>query len=103
MGAESRFVRLYGLQVEDAARYREYRAGMTPILQRHGGRFGYDFVVAETLRSETAEPINRVFTLVFPTREASRALFEDPEYLRVRRAFFEPAVGAVTVLAEFES
>jgi len=103
MGAERNFVRLRGLQVDDAEKYRSYRARVSPILERYGGRFGYDFIVAETLRSETDKPINRVFTLVFPTRAAADLLFADPEYVRVRREFFDPAVSAVTTLAEFES
>ena len=42
-------VRIYGLQVDDPALYRRYRDGMTPILHRFGGAFGYDFAVAEVL------------------------------------------------------
>jgi uncharacterized protein (DUF1330 family) len=102
MAANAKYVRVVGLQVNDAELYRRYRAGMTPILERHGGHFGYDFVVADVLTSESDQPINRVFTLVFPTRAASQRMFADSDYLRVRGAFFEAAVSAVTILAEFE-
>lgn len=101
MAAEGRHTTLVGLEVVDDEGYRRYRAGMTPILERFGGRFGYDFVIAEVLRSEVAEPINRVFTLVFPDREVMAAFFADPDYRRVRAEHFESSVGHVTRIAEF--
>src|SRR5690242_11847179 len=61
----TRHVRLFGLDVKDEFGYRRYREGMTPILKSYGGSFGYDFVVSQVLKSETAAPINRVFTVVF--------------------------------------
>jgi uncharacterized protein (DUF1330 family) len=101
MAAERGFTMLVGLEVIDQDGYARYRAAMTPILERYGGRFGYDFVIAEVLRSEVAEPINRVFTLVFPDRATMAAFFEDPEYRGVRARHFESAVGHVTRIAEF--
>jgi uncharacterized protein (DUF1330 family) len=102
MAAEPRYVRVMGLQVDDAEAYRLYRAGMTPILQRFGGAFGYDFVLAEVLKSESDKPINRVFTLKFPSRTAAERFFADAEYLVVRQAHFERAVSAITQIAAFE-
>lgn len=102
MAGETRFVSVWALQVDDEASYQRYRAGMTPILHRHGGGFGYDFAVARVLASETARPINRVFTMVFPDRAASDRLFADPVYLEVRRTWFEPAVSAVTAIGAFD-
>ena len=92
---------LIGLKIGDPEGYRRYREAMTPILERHGGRFGYDFVVAEVLRSEVDAPIDRVFTMVFPSREVRSAFFADPSYRRVRETWFEPSVLHVTQLAEF--
>jgi len=100
--APTRFVYAFGLQVGDDASYQRYRAGMTPILHRHGGGFGYDFVVARVLASETERPINRVFTIAFPDRATADRFFADPTYLEVRRAWFEPAVTAVTLIASFD-
>lgn len=101
MAAEQRYVMLMGLLVVDAERYRRYRAGMTPILQRYGGGFGYDFAVSEVLKSESQKPINRVFTIMFPSSEIAQSFFGDPEYLAVRSALFEGAVAAVSTLATF--
>lgn len=101
MADSSSYVRLVGLQVDDAELYGKYRAHMQPILERHGGRFGHDFSVDRVLKSESDKPINRVFIQVFPSREASQRMFAAAEYLRVRREYFDPAVSAITTLAEF--
>lgn len=100
--APARYTSLLGLQIDDAAAYQRYRAGMTPILHRHGGRFGYDFEVARLLAAEAGRPINRVFTLSFPDRASAARFYADPEYVEVRRAWFEPAVSAITVIARFD-
>lgn len=102
MAGDTRFVQLYGLQVDDDAAYQRYRAAMTPVLHRHGGRFGYDFVIARVLASETERSINRVFTIAFPDRATAERFFADPAYLEVRRTWFEPAVSAVTMIGSFE-
>ncbi|MBM3759399.1 MAG: DUF1330 domain-containing protein [Acidobacteria bacterium] len=91
-----------GLHVIDEAAYAEYRAGMTPLLQREGGGFRYDFQVAQTLKNEEGREINRVFVLMFPNRRAKERFFADTEYLAVREKWFEPSVAAVTILAEYE-
>jgi uncharacterized protein (DUF1330 family) len=101
MAADSRYVLLLGFEVDDAETYRRYREGMTPILHSHGGDFGYDFVVERVLKSESGKPINRVFTLMFPSAETAARFFEDAAYVRVRAALFERSVSAVTTLATF--
>jgi uncharacterized protein (DUF1330 family) len=103
MAAEpTRHVRAYGIQIEDAAGYRRYREGMTPILHRHGGAFAYDLAVARVLASESDHRIDRVFTIAFPDRAAADRFFADPEYLAVRRTWFEPSVAAITAIAAFD-
>ncbi len=93
---------LVGLHVTDEAGYQRYRAGMIPLLEACGGRFRYDFRVNEVLRSESAEPINRVFVIAFPSADAMRSFFRDPKYLAIRKQHFEPAVKAITRIAEYE-
>ncbi len=93
---------LVGLEVTDEAAYQKYREGMLPILARYGGGFRYDFRIAETLKSEVDAKINRLFMIHFPDRASKDGFFGDAEYLAVRREFFEPAVAAVTILAEYE-
>ena len=103
MAAEqTRHVNLVGLEVTDDAGYAAYRAGMTPLLARYGGRFGYDFVVSEVRASETRGAINRVFTILFPDRASNTAFFADPAYLAVRRAHFTAAVRNVVIIARYD-
>lgn len=101
-GDATRHVLVFGLHIADDALYRRYREGMLPILQRFGGAFGYDFVVSRVLASATDRPINRVFTMWSPARGRASGFFADPSYLAVRRAWFEPAVAAVTRIAAFD-
>jgi uncharacterized protein (DUF1330 family) len=95
------FDRVVGLQVKDEASYVRYREGMLPILARYGGAFRYDLRVSEVLKAEAGQPINRLFVLRFPDKEAQTAFFADPAYLAVREACFKPAVAAVSVIGEY--
>jgi uncharacterized protein (DUF1330 family) len=79
---------LVGLKVTDDAAYARYRAAITPILHRFGGGFRYDFKVAEVVHTAAQAPINRVFTIRFADRAS-------------KDAFFEGAVAATTILAEY--
>ena len=92
---------LVGLNVTDDEAYRSYRAGMTPLLEGIGGGFGYDFKISEVLRSETEAPINRLFTIYFPSEDAMQAFFENANYGEIKRRFFEGAVTDTTILAEY--
>ena len=93
---------LIGLNVVDEQGYQAYRDAMTPILQAHGGGFGHDFRISETLRSTVHHPVNRVFTIHFPDDSAMDAFFQHEEYRRIRALHFEPAVSHLTVLATYE-
>lgn len=96
------FELLVGLYVVDEDGYQKYREGMLPLLKACGGYFRYDFAVSKVLKGEAQHPINRVFVVVYPDRDAQVRLFKDPAYLRVRNAFFTPSVAGVTRLAEYE-
>ena len=96
------FERCVGLEVADEVLYRQYRDGMTPILERYGGAFRYDFVIAKTLKSETPAVINRLFVTAFKDKATHDAFFADAEYQKVREMFFKPSVRNSTVLATYE-
>lgn len=92
---------LMALNVVDAELYSKYRAAMLPLLEAHGGRFGLDLWVAEVLRAPPEQkPFNRMFTIIFPSQERREAFFSNPEYLAVRKQFFEPSVAATTNLGQ---
>jgi uncharacterized protein (DUF1330 family) len=93
---------LMGLNVIDDAAYQAYREAMMPILEDHGGGFGYDFRVSEVLKSATDAPINRVFTIHFPDENSKNAFFSNAEYLEVRQRLFEAAVTESTMIAKYE-
>lgn len=95
------FETLVGLNVVDDEQYRAYRAAMTPILKSFGGGFGYDFRIAEVLKSESDAPMNRVFTIHFPDEDTMNAFFADGAYLEARQKHFLNAVTDVTVIAHY--
>lgn len=95
------FERLVGLQVTSEEGYKAYRAAMYPILQEHGGDFGYDFRVAEVLRNPSGHPINRVFTICFPDQAASEAFFSNERYLAVREQYLNGSVENITIIAAY--
>ncbi|MET0284795.1 MAG: DUF1330 domain-containing protein [Polyangiales bacterium] len=86
----------WGLQVDDADVYSEYRAAMKPILVRHEGEFILDLWVSEVLKGPA--PFNRVFTIRFPDQAHMEAFFAHPEYLAVKERFFTRSVSRVTEL-----
>jgi uncharacterized protein (DUF1330 family) len=97
------FQRIMGLDVTDDVEYQKYREAMEPILNSIGGAFGYDFKIAEVLRSKTDQPINRVFTIDFPSREVMDAFFERPDYLAIKALHLDGAIGSKTIIALHET
>ena len=93
---------LVGLNVVDDEAYQLYRDEMTPILNRYGGEFGYDFRVSEILKSRTEAPINRVFTICFPNEKAMNSFFSNEAYLKIKKIHFEKAVTDTTILATYQ-
>lgn len=92
---------LVGLKVTNDEIYQAYRDAMAPILAQYGGHFCYDFKVAEVLKAEQGEEINRVFTLNFPNEEKQNHFFSDEGYLSVKAKYFDQSVAAVHILAAF--
>lgn len=96
------FSRIMAMQILNDERYATYRENMTPIMSEYGGRFEYDFTIKETLKKCCDVEINRVFMMVFPSKQQSLEFFSDPRYKEVRKTYFEDSVGSVTQIAEFE-
>jgi uncharacterized protein (DUF1330 family) len=94
---------LVGLNVVDDVVYQSYRDEMAPILDAYGGGFGYDFRIAEVLRSQTEAPINRVFTIFFRDTDAKSSFFANADYVKIKQNYFDASVTATTVLAEYET
>ncbi|MEH6592916.1 MAG: DUF1330 domain-containing protein [Halioglobus sp.] len=94
---------LVGLNVLDDQMYQEYRDAMKPILAAFGGGFSYDFKVSEVLLSETSSEINRVFTINFPDSEKMESFFSNPEYIKVKKTYFEGSVGSTIIISNYEN
>lgn len=71
---------MVGLKVINDEVYQNYREAMKPILETFGGGFRYDFKIAETLKSETDDPINRVFAIYFSSEEMMEKFFSHEDY-----------------------
>ena len=92
---------LVGLHVIDDNVYQDYREKMTPILIEYGGGFGYDFRIADVLKSHTDNEINRVFTIYFSDKKAMQRFFSAESYRAIKTQFFESSVASTTVIAEY--
>jgi uncharacterized protein (DUF1330 family) len=91
-----------GLHVTNDEEYQKYREGMIPILNSFGGSFGFDFKIAEVLKSKTEDSINRVFTIDFPSKEVMEQFFSDPSYLEVKNKHFKNSVNSATTISMHE-
>jgi uncharacterized protein (DUF1330 family) len=101
-GDESMIETLMGLDVSDDDGYQAYRDAMSPLLERIGGGFRYDFTIAKTLRSSAGHEINRVFIIYFPNRQARDRFFDDEAYREIRGRLFETSVRDTTIIGEWE-
>ena len=94
---------LVGLEIKDNEIYQNYRDKMGPLLIRHGGGFRYDFKIAETLKSETDNKINRVFIIYFKNKQFMKNFFDNDEYRKIKVEYFESSVGDMTIISEYSS
>jgi len=93
---------LVGLNVKDEKIYQDYRKAMYPLLEKVGGGFRYDFVVAKTLKSQVSHDINRVFTIYFPNTEAKNSFFSNQEYKKIKEKYFDNSVSDTAFIAEYQ-
>lgn len=93
---------LVGLEVSDSHVYGQYRQAMKPILDSYGGGFGFDFTVSEVLLSQVEEPINRVFTINFPSQTAAESFFTDSHYLEIKAQYFAASVANTTIISSYQ-
>jgi uncharacterized protein (DUF1330 family) len=96
------FERVMGIHVVDDQEYQKYREAMEPILISMGGSFGFDFKIAEVIRSKTKDEINRVFTIEFPSQQKMEEFFSRPDYLEIKKQHLDRAVKSRTVIAMHE-
>ena len=73
---------LVGAKVVDEKEYQIYRNKMYPILQRFGGDFVTDLDISNVRKSPLAQPVNRVFTIRFKSREGKESFFACNDCIR---------------------
>ena len=95
------FELLVGLEVTDDEIYNIYRKEMTPILERVGGGFNYDFQISKTLKSAVPEKINRVFTIFFPSEDVMNSFFSDAAYKTIKEKHFQKSVLSTTIISSY--
>ncbi|MEO1658702.1 MAG: DUF1330 domain-containing protein [Pseudomonadota bacterium] len=77
--------------INDADEYRIYEKGFFPVLKKHGGQFVTFDDSTETFEG-TDTLTGRVIIFQFPSAEAARAWYNDPDYQAIsehRRAATE--------------
>lgn len=93
---------IVGLEISDEVVYENYRKEMKPILSQYGGGFRYDFKILETLKSESKNPINRIFAIFFESEDAKNDFFGNIDYLKIKRKYFEKSVVNTTIISEYK-
>lgn len=90
-----------GLKVKDDQEYSNYREAMKPLLEIAEGGFRYDFKVSQVLKNDGKRPINRVFVIYFGDKNMMESFFSNPEYLKIKKKYFETSVEATTIISEY--
>ncbi len=70
--------KIVDVDVRDPVKYESYKAGVAPLIAKHGGEYlvrGGEFEVLEGDWHPT-----RLVLFRFPDRASVRALYDDPEY-----------------------
>ncbi|MDF1668418.1 MAG: DUF1330 domain-containing protein [Roseovarius sp.] len=83
------------ITVTDPEAYKEYVEKDTPILLGLGGRFIVRGGPSETMEGET---LNRHVVIEFPSYEAARAAYDDPEYQKVAEIRRRTAESVILVV-----
>jgi uncharacterized protein (DUF1330 family) len=74
---------IYQADVEDEARYEDYKAQAGPSVVAAGGKYLVRGGDGEAMEGEL--PASRTVVLEFPTRAAALAWYQSPEYTEIRK------------------
>ena len=61
-----------------------------------------EVLISEALISSDNSDINRVFTINFSSKDNMESFFCDPQYLKVKEAYFIGSVGNTTIISRYE-
>jgi uncharacterized protein (DUF1330 family) len=85
------------IEVEDPAKFDQYRQEVTPLIEKFGGR--YLVRGGELRRLEGDPPLSRLVILEFPTIEAAQKFYDSAEYAPILKLRLDSTRSEV-VLAE---
>ncbi|MFA5940188.1 MAG: DUF1330 domain-containing protein [Sinimarinibacterium sp.] len=86
------------LNVTDRAWVKAYVARVTPMVERHGGRYLARTPNVEVLEGDPARP--QVFLIIeWPSRDAAQAFYESEEYRPFRDARIAGSQGRFVLVA----
>ena len=83
------------LNVSDPVAYEPYREQVPALIQRHGGRYLVRGAAFEALEGEPA--FSRLVVVEFPTVEAARSFYDDPNYQRIIAHRTDNAQGTLII------
>ncbi len=83
--------------IHDAAAYDRYKALARPIVEKHGGEYLARGGALEIVEDALWSPA-RLVVIRFPDMAAARALFEDPDYARVKAIRHGAARSTVAII-----
>ncbi len=71
------------IEIEDAEKYEQYRAGVPATVEAHGGRYLVRGGRIDHLEGEA--PLPRVAVLEFPSFEQAKAWYDSDDYADLKR------------------
>ena len=71
------------IEIEDAEKYEQYRAGVPATVEAHGGRYLVRGGRMDHLEGEA--PLPRVAVLEFPSFEQAKAWYDSDDYADLKR------------------
>ena len=83
------------LNVGDPVAYEPYREQVPALIERHGGRYLVRGSAFEALEGEPA--FSRLVVVEFPTVEAARAFYRDPDYQAIIAHRTDNAEGTLII------
>ena len=86
------------IYIQDRDWVRDYLAGVTPLVHRHGGEVLARSPTVERLEGEGARP-DVVAVIAFPSREAAVGFYTSDEYRPYREARREGSSGTMVLVA----
>lgn len=83
------------LEVADETAYEPYRLKVPQLIERHGGLYLVRGGAFEAIEGST--DFSRLVVVEFPSVEAARAFYDDPDYQRIIRHRTDNARGTLLI------